>query len=324
MKQIKITSNLNRILAGGLILFSTAIASCSKDDNNNNNGSGTASTNFQVTDAAIDDANVTAAYVTISDVKVDGQSVSGFTKTTVNLAAYQNGSVQSLGTFNVPAKTYSNVTFVLDFNTDANGNAPGSYVVTTGGIKHQLTAAGGNTITVSKPIALVASGTNTVTADFDLRKMIIRQTGGGADLYNFATSAELQNDVRVTVENGTISGTLTDNVVGGAGKVVVYAYKKGTFNRATELSGQGSSNVQFANSVASATVGAGGAYSIHFLDSGNYELYFASYKDTNADGQYELQGTLVTTASGGLDLTNLSVAMNATLTANVAASAVLP
>lgn len=321
MKKTKITGKLLTVGAGAFILFSSILASCSKSDDNPGGGNGTANTTFKVTDAPIDDVNVTGAFVTIADIKLNGQSVSGFTKTTINLAAYQNGATQSIGNFNLAAGTYNSVTFVLDFNSDASGNTPGSYVMTTGGVKHKLQSTT-NVITVNKTLALVASGTNEVVADFDLRKMIVHTPG--ADHYDFATGAELQNDVRVTVENNKIMGTLTDNTVGGAGKVVVYAYKKGTFNRATELSGQGASSVQFANAVTSASVAAGGSYQLHFLEAGAYELYFASYKDTNADGEYELKGTLVVTAAGGLDLLNLSLAANATLTANVTATAVLP
>ena len=316
-----VTRKLRSITAAAIILFSTTLASCSKSDDNSGGGTGTANTTFKVTDAPIDDASVTGAFVTIADIKLNGQSVSGFTKTTVNLLALQNGSTQSIGNFNLSTGTYGTVTFVLDFDMDASGNTPGSYVMTAGSVKHKLQSTT-NVITVTKTLALVASGTNEIVADFDLRKMIVHQAG--ADHYDFVTGAELQNDVRVTVENNTIAGTLTDNTATGAGKVVVYAYKKGTFNRATELSGQGASSVQFANAVTSAKVAAGGTYQLHFLESGAYELYFASYQDTNADGEFELQGTLVATAAGGLDLLNLTVGANATLTANVTATAVLP
>ena len=316
-----VTRKLRNITAAAIILFSTTLASCSKSDDNSGGGTGTANTTFKVTDAPIDDASVTGAFVTIADIKLNGQSVSGFTKTTVNLLALQNGSTQSIGNFNLSTGTYGTVTFVLDFDMDASGNTPGSYVMTAGSVKHKLQSTT-NVITVTKTLALVASGTNEIVADFDLRKMIVHQAG--ADHYDFVTGAELQNDVRVTVENNTIAGTLTDNTATGAGKVVVYAYKKGTFNRATELSGQGASSVQFSNAVTSAKVAAGGSYQLHFLESAAYELYFASYKDTNADGEFELQGTLVATAAGGLDLLNLTVGANATLTANVTATAVLP
>ena len=155
--------------------------------------------------------------------------------------------------------------------------------------------------------------------------MIVAQTGTPADQYDFATSAELQNDVRLVVETnaGKISGTLTDGISGSA-KVVAYAYKKGTYNRTTEMAGQGSSNVQFKNAVTSALVGTGGAYQLSFLESGDYEIHFASYKDTNADGKFELVGTLVVLGGGGLDILNLLVNINATVSVNVTASAVLP
>jgi hypothetical protein len=281
-------------------------------------------TTFKVTDAPFDDASVTAAYVTIADIKLDGQSVSGFTKTTVNVAALQNGTTSTIGTFNLGAKNYSNVTFVLDFDTDASGSAPGSYVVTTGNVKHKLQSTS-NSITVAKNFALQAGASNSIVADFDLRKMIVAQTGNPADKYDFATAAELQSDVRILVESntGTLSGTLTDNI-SASGKVVAYVYKKGTFNRTTELQGQGASNVTFSNAVSSSLVGPGGNYQVHFLENGAYEVHFASYKDTNADGMYELMGTLVVLGGGSIDLLNLNVTANASLTANATATAVLP
>ncbi len=320
MKMIKMKNKL-LLVVPAVLLFALSLTSCKKEDNTNP-GSGSAPTTIKVTDAPFDDANVTGTFVTISEIKVDGQTVPGFTKTTVDLAAYQNGSTKTLGTFNLDGKTYSSITFVLDFETDANGNAPGSYVLTTGNVKHKLTTTS-NVITVTKMYTLQSGVANSLVADFDLRKMIIAEAGNPADQYNFATSAELQNSVRVVSEDksSTISGTLTDGVSGSA-KVVAYAYKKGTYNRTTEMTGQGASNVQFNNAVTSALVGPGGSYQLNFLESGDYEIHFASYKDTNADGKYELAGTLVVVAGGGLDLLNLLVNINVTV--NVTASALLP
>lgn len=328
MKKNKLKLQLSGIVTLSIIFFLLTLASCSKNDNNNG-GSGSAATAIKVTDGPIDDASVSGAFVTIADIKVDGVSIQGFTKTTVDLAAYANGSTKTLGNFNLTGKTYSSITFVLDFDADASGNAPGCYVLSSTAVKHKLQTTS-NIITVSKSYTLQNGVSNSIVADFDLRKMIIHQTGGGADHYDFATTAELQNDVRLVVENqtGTISGNLTDNISGST-KIIAYVYKKGTFNRITEMSGQGSSNVQFSNAVSSSVVVSGltaGSYSyqLHFLESGLYEVYFASYKDTNADGEFELQGTLVAVAGGGLDLLNLNVGANATLTLNVTASGVLP
>ncbi len=301
------------------IIFTAAIISffaCNKD---NSSGSGTASATFKITDAPIDDASVTGAFVTITDIKLDGQSVQGFTKTTVDLNAYQNGATKTLGNFNLQSRTYSTITFVLDYDTDADGNAPGCYVLTTGAVKHKLQSTS-DSITVSKSITIQNNTNNSVVADFDLRKMIIRQ----AD-YNFATADELATSIRLVSENntGTISGTLTDNV-SGSGKIVAYAYKTGTFDRTTEMQGQGTSNIQFKNAVSSSLVGTNGSYQLHFLESGDYEIHFVSYKDTNSDGEFELAGTLVVTGAGGLDLLGLSVSTGATVTANATVTSVLP
>ncbi|HMK27726.1 MAG TPA: DUF4382 domain-containing protein [Chitinophagaceae bacterium] len=314
----------NSLSAIVMILFATTISliSCQKD-NSDDFGSGTASTTIKVTDGAIDDASVTGAFITITDIKLDGQSVQGFSKTTVDLNAYQNGVTRTLGNFSLQGKTYSSITFVLDFDMDANGVAPGCYVL-AGAVKHKLQSTA-NSITIHKSIALQGGAFNSVVADFDLRKMIIHQAGGPSDHFDFATAAELESSVRIVSENnmGTISGTVTD-AVSGSGKVIAYVYKKGTFNRSVEMQGQGASSIEFKNAVNSAVVSGTGAYELHFLEAGDYEIYFASYKDTNADGEFELKGTLIAVGAGGLDLLGLKVNVNATLKVDVTVTGVLP
>jgi len=302
------------------LLASFSLMSCQKE---NSGGSGTANTAIKITDAPIDDASVTGAFVTITGIKLDGQSVQGFTKTTVDLNAYQNGATRSLGNFNLEGRTYSSMTFVLDFDMDASGNAPGCYVL-AGAVKHKLQSTA-NSITINKSITLAGGASNSIVADFDLRKMIIHQSGGPSDHFDFATAAELQSSVRIVAESGagTVSGTVTD-AVSGSGKVVAYVYKKGTFNRSVEMQGQGASSIEFKNAVNSAFVSGTGSYQLHFLESGDYEIYFASYKDTNADGEYELKGTLVASGGGGLDLLGLKVNANATLKVDVTITGVLP
>jgi hypothetical protein len=318
------TKNLRNSLSAIVITFfitSFSLMSCQKD-NSGGSGSGTANTAIKVTDGAIDDASVTGAFVTITDIKLDGQSVQGFTKTTVDLNAYQNGTTRTLGNFSLEGRTYSSITFVLDFDMDANGVAPGCYVL-AGTIKHKLQSTA-NSITISKGITLVGGVSNSIVADFDLRKMIIHQSGGPSDHFDFATAAELQSSVRIVAESstGTISGTVTD-AVSGSGKVVAYVYKKGTFNRSVEMQGQGASSIEFKNAVSSAVVSGTGSYELHFLESGDYEIYFASYKDTNADGEFELKGTLIAVGTGGLDLLGLKVNANATLKVDVTVTGVL-
>ncbi len=302
-----------------LLAIIISFTACDKD---NSAGGGTASTTIKITDAAIDDASVTGAFVTISDVKLDGQSVQGFTKTTINISAYQNGATKILGTFNLAGRTYSNITFVLDYDMDASGGSPGSYITTTGGLKHKLQSTA-TSITINKSLAL--SGNSSIVADFDLRKMITRQSGGGADQYDFATATELETAIRVVAESksATIAGTLTNNAV-GSGKIIAYAYKKGTYNRSTEMQASGASNIQFKNAVSSSVVSGSGNYQLHFLESGEYEIHFANYTDTNADGQLELSGTLVAVGAAGLNLLGLNLNAGVTLTVNATATAILP
>lgn len=309
------------------LLLTLLFSSCKKDDSSGypgTGGSGYAPTAISITDAPIDDASIAGAIVTITDIKLDGESVQGFTKTTVDLKAYVNGNTKALGTFNLAGKTYSTISFVLDFDTDAFGNAPGCYVVNDFGVKSKLQSSS-NMITVSKNFVLTSGVSSSLVADFDLRKMIIRQTGGGTDHYDFATAAELSAAVRLVTASscGTLSGTLTD-LVSGSAKVVAYVYKKGTYDRTVEMQGQGASNIQFKNAVNSALVGNNGYYELHFLESGNYEIHFASYKDTNADGEYELQGTLVVTGAAGIDFLNLNISANATLLVNATVTGTLP
>ena len=299
------------------LLFS--ISSCTKDSSSS---ADPGTTTIKVTDAAIDDASVKGAVVTISDIKLDGQSVQGFNKTTIDLMAYQNGSTRTLGNFNLQNRTYSSITFVLDLNTDANGSSPGCYVLTAGNVKNAL-QSDMNTVTINKSFTLQSSVSNSLVADFDLRKMITHEARS-TDHYDFVTGAELQSSVRLIVEgqSGTVSGMLTDNV-SASDKVIVYAYKKGTYNFATETQAQGSSGIQFKNAVSSAQVSTNGSYQLHFLESGDYEIHFASYKDTNADGEFELKGTLIVIGSGGFDLTMLSVNSSSTLSVNATATGVL-
>lgn len=309
-------------LSGIMIVFIAAaisFAACNKDDSGN---AGTASTTIKITDAAIDDVSVTGAFVTISDIKLDGQRVEGFTKITVDINAYQNGAAKTLGTFNLAGRTYSSITFVLDYDMDAIGGLPGCYVMTSGGLKHKLQSTA-NSITISKSMAL--SGSSSIIADFDLRKMITRQSGAGADQYDFVTTTELENSIRIVAENkaGTIAGTLTNSVV-GSGKVIAYAYKKGAYNRTTEMQASGTSGIQFKNAVSSSVVSGSGNYQLHFLETGEYEVHFANYTDTNADGKWELSGTLVVLGAGSLNFLNLNVGANITLTANATVTAILP
>lgn len=314
-------------------VFSTAlmlvVTSCSEEENQNQtaiNGQ----VRFELTDAPIDDASVQACFITLTDVLVDGESISNFNgKQSIDLLAYQNGDVKSLGLANLEAGTYSNVSLVLDYETDANGNSPGCYVLTEDNIKHDLYTETNvsNTLSLSSKNFEVREGNTTnIVMDFDVRKGVKRQNNN-SDQYSFVTKAELEAAIRyVEKENtGTVEGKCRDDL-NLTSRIVVYSYKKGTYNKEVETQGQGSSQIQFKNAVSSAVVDENGNYTLAFLEEGVYELHFFGYEDRDNDGQMELQGELSIDllANLGLNLNDLQVEANTQLTIEVMVTGVLP
>jgi len=313
MKSMLLGKGLIPLCALALLLFTQ----CDKDDNDNDN------VRLEITDAPIDDANIQGVFVTVANVKIDGEPMSGFSgRQTIDLLAYQQGDVKSLGTGKLAAGAHSNVTLVLDYDADANGNNPGSYVLTTDGVKHALKSSANTTseVTTTANFETTENDRTDLVLDFDVRKAI-SYANSGASQYNFNSNAELNAAVRVVTKDktGTVSGTITDQL-STSEKFVVYAYTKGTFNAATEKQGP----IQFKNAVTSAVVDAQGNYKLAFLEEGTYELHFIGYEDANSDGKFELEGSLLLNLLGSLDLNNISVAAKTTLDIDVTVTGILP
>jgi len=301
-----------------VVFISTLMAvSCSdNDDEDVNMETESYDTTFKITDAPIDNANVEAVFVTVSSVKVDGQSLEGFNKTTFDLAALVNGKTKTLGNLELEAGSYSNIELELDYATDADGNAPGCYVEMANGEKDQLEASA-NKINITDSFEVIASNTNEIIIDFDLRKTIKEEQGTVSNNFEFVSNSELSAGIRAINGEmaGTISGTASDPE-NTSDKIVVYAYEKGKFNAETENTGQGESNVTFANAVTSSEVsGLNNGFSLNFLEEGEYELIFASYAQ---DGDsFTFSSLLEAESSTGLNLGALSVTSSLQISANV-------
>ncbi|MGE0772504.1 MAG: DUF4382 domain-containing protein [Cyclobacteriaceae bacterium] len=296
-------------------------SACNEEDGPSQKGD----VDFEITDAPIDDSSVKGVFVTIADVKVDGQSLSGFTKTTIDLKAYQEGNTKALGSAQLDAKTYSNILLVLDLDEDANGNEPGCYVLSEDGTKFKLknTTTGTHELAVSDSWEVAGNTTNEIVMDFDLRKSI-RYDENSAIQFQFVSDNELKSAVRVVskANAGMIKGTYNENVSANADKVIVYAYKRGTFNANTETQG----NILFANSVTSAEVKSGltgNSYTLALLEEGEYELHFAAHSkntsgkltfDTMLASETKLNGSVkdFVEVTGGVTL-NLSTSISGIL-----------
>jgi hypothetical protein len=290
--RVKSLSWIKTVLFGCAVIMFIAC----KDDADEPMGKG--EVEFEITDAPIDDANVKSVVVTVADVKVDGQSLTGFSKQTIDLKAYQDGSTKLLGTTELDARTYSNVVLVLDLDTDAHGNSPGCYVLTADQTKYKLksTATGKADIVINQSWKAAKDAKTKVVMDFDLRKSI-RYSDDPAVRYSFVSDNNLQTAVRLATaeKSGTINGNYEDEASIDADKIIVYAYKKGSFNATTETQAQSADGIFFKNAVASAEVKESlttKVYTLAFLPEGEYELHFAAYSKNNESGRSSFEALL--------------------------------
>ena len=316
-----------------LLAVAMTFANCDSNggDGDSNNLEVTGSAQFEITDAPIDDTNIQGTFVTVTAVKVDGEVISDFSGSqTIDLLAYQNGETKLLGMGELETGTYSNVSLVLDHETDASGNTPGCYVMTTDNKKHKLesSASAVSEITINNnEFTVEENSTTNIVMDFDVRKAIKKQDNAtDDDKYDFVTEAELRSSIRVVKKDrsGKVKGSANDMLGFAGDRIVVYAYKKGTFNESVETQGQGSSNIMFKNATSSAVVNANGEYNLSFLEEGEYELHYVGYEDDNNDGAMEAKGMLEVTALTSLDLLGFQIDAAADISVNVTVIGIIP
>jgi hypothetical protein len=291
-------NSLNRFGLALITVIALLMGSCKEEE-----PMGKGDVDFEITDAPTDDASVKGVFVTITDVKIGGQSVQGFTKQTIDLKAYQEGNTKLFASAQeLDAKSYNSLTLVLDLDTDADGNSPGCYVKTIDNVKYKLRsdASGMAEIALNKSWTVASNTKSTVVLDFDLRKSI-KYMNDASVKYNFVSNGELSSAIRVVNKQnaGVIAGSYQESSSSDADKIIVYAYKKGTFNASSETEPQGEGQVLFANAVTSAEVKqglTGKTFKLALLESGEYELHFAAHK-ADANGRLTLESMLTSETS---------------------------
>ncbi len=311
-----------------LIVATLMIQSCKKNEDsvtpNNTNSGMQGMVNVEITDAPSDDANVKGTFVTVTEVRIDGKKFSGFSgKKTIELSAYQNGNVAALGLGNINTGSYSNISLILDNATDQNGNSPGCYTMTTDNVKYNLTGSvsGQTEVVSSKAFEVKENQQTNLVLDFDIRKAVMDENGSAAGGYRFVATNDLNASTRVLIkaQAGAIKGNCA-NYNESNSKLIVYAYKKGTYSTA-ETKAQGSGNIQFKNATTSCLADGNGNYNLAFLEEGDYELHFATHKN-NGSGQFTLQNML--NINSALNLNSVSVKANTSVTLNVSILGLLP
>ena len=317
---------MNRVSWMKTIFFGCAVTmftACSENDNDGPMGQGDVT--FEATDAPVDDASVKGVIVTVSDVKVDGQSISGFTKQTIDLKAFQDGNTKVLGDARLDARSYSNLTLVLDLNEDAQGNSPGCYVLDQSNAKYQLksTSSGTMNLVLNQPWSASKDAQTNVVMDFDLRESI-RYSDDPSIRYQFVSDNNLNAAVRLVTKqsSGTIKGTYQNESAVDSEKIIVYAYKKGTFNASTETQAQGTDGIYFKNAVGSAEVRSGlngSFYTLAYLPAGEYELHFAAYSKNTTTGRMSFDAMLQSETSVNGSIAD-AVRVDANATVNISTS----
>lgn len=282
------------LLACQVVLFT----GCSEEDAQRSS--------FYITDAPIDDVQVKSVFVTITDVRVGGESVASFSgKKTIDIRALQNGRTELIGAADLDVRAYQNIELVFDLAADAAGNVPGCYVETFDGVRHDLAESWNETTAsiMATGVEIRENAENAFVLDFDLRKAI-RHSMSGMSEYGFAAEAELNAAVRTVAEAecGMISGMITSGQQ-AYDKVIAFAYETGTYDHDVETNGNG---VEFQNAVTSAQVQGNGSFELHFLEEGDYELHFAAYED-DGSGSFEFSSMLDMNAALNVNLNDISV-----------------
>lgn len=309
------------------VLIGLASAGFGCENSDDGMGSEKGSMEVKLTDAPTDNSEIEAVFVTVTNIKVDGQSVSGFEgPRTINVMALQNGKTELLLNDDFKAGSYNSIVLELDFETDEDGNSPGTYIKKIDGTKQKLSAEGktrseyafkGNT-------KVMENSKSTVVLDFDLRKFI-KPADESHSGYTLATSSDLNGYLRFADENysGSLKGTYNGQIDANE-EVVVYIYKKGQFDSTTEL--KESNGIQFKNAVASGIVSKGLAantYRMHFLDEGKYEVHFISYEEDDTTGNLIIQGELEVDSDSEIDLKEIEIKAGIEANINVLVKGIL-
>ncbi|MEQ6118908.1 DUF4382 domain-containing protein [Reichenbachiella sp. MALMAid0571] len=265
--------------------------------------------NVKATDAAVDAENVSAVYLSVSEIQA---TANGQTKTVVsfntpkkfNIMAYQNGATYLVGDGELDAGSYSDLRFITSGGSD-------SYIEFDDGSTENLVIENGTTTgyRIQGAFEIATNTTTDLVADIDLRKALVATSDG---------SFKLRSTARVVAEDNTgkIEGTVSQSAEASE-RMVVYAYESGTFS-ASEENAPADGNTRYEGSINSAIVSENGSYTLAFMEEGDYEIIVAKYTNQDDDEDMEFEGRLNSSIMINGSLFNkISVTSNTTISANL-------
>lgn len=247
---------------------------------------------LSVTDAPIiDEDSITGVYVTFEDVQYNNgsgwESMTGFEgPQTHDLLDLTRGESALLGQLSLPAGTYEQIRFIVAAQSEGGAmptnagtwiNRDSNSTYDEGTDDPLFMPSGAQTgykATADEPFTIPANGSVSMTADFDLRRAVVRLGTTGNYL--------IKPVIRLVVDNqaGTIAGNVTNNTT-DENDLVVYAYEAGTFD-AAEADTPADGESQYPNAVSSSSVEDTDSdgnldYALAFLAEGSYDLVIAQY-----------------------------------------------
>ncbi|GAA0891518.1 DUF4382 domain-containing protein [Fulvivirga kasyanovii] len=295
-----------------VVFLSALVITACNDDDSTTNGKGKAS--IYITDAPIDDANVSAVVISVNRVEANGpegwETIEEFEEpVSIDLLSYQNGEAFLLTENEMDAGTYSEVRLILNIKkkVDDQLQNEGSYIEYIDGSKEPLFVPSGaqSGYKAKGEFTIPEGGVVGITLDFDVRKAVVK--AGSSGNFILKPTIRLVANQDAAMINGHFNIDSLDSA--GYDKVIAFAYENDTFAE-SEMDEPEEGEVRFANAVTSSVV-VDGDFTLAFINSGTYDLYFAAY-DENGEfveliGSYEdvtLEAGAKLELDLGLDLLN--------------------
>lgn len=255
------------------VLLAFTFTSCNKDSENG-------TVRLSITDAPIDSDDIVGVYITITDIQynLNGNQWASFADfegpQLFNLLDLTRGATELLGNLEMEAGTYTQLRFILDapiMNSQPQAN-PGCYLEFENGSTQPLFVPSGSQSGFKGVGAFTVptNGVVEVTADFDVRKSVVK--AGASGIYI------LKPTIRLVVDNqaGKIVGSVIN--IPENSQIVVFAYNEGDYT-ADEANDPPVETPRFPNAISSDMVDEEGAFHVNFLAPKAYDLIVVSLVD---------------------------------------------
>ncbi len=298
----------SKLLAIASLCTALVFTSCDNDEVQDPNESNQGTANFSATDAAVDAENITGVFLKVKGIKVDAVDDANdaelmFNSTQeFNLMTYQNGETYDLGSMDLNAGSYSDISFILDGDNPAYVQYKDN---TTSKIDFENSS---NEYEVVGEFEITAESQTDLVADVDLRKALVKTSTEGEFM--------MRSTARLIEANasGTISGTISNyNEMKTdmeerevEGKTVVFAYTKGSYSEAEKGDPDGLGvKGRFENAVNSAVVAEDGTFTLAFMNEADYEIVVASFEKSKTEPEskeYEFSSLIEAKLEAGASL----------------------